>query len=151
MGTFIHFQSHIFSMTKKSIQLQENFSTASGRLVKDILWSLLVKNGQTSCFHCETQMTRDTFSIEHKIPWQDSQNPRELFFDIANISFSHKSCNCSKARRYNKVYKDEQEGWRVRSKRKWDLLTKVEQKESRRKKYLAQVERHKGVEPLSKV
>ena len=138
-------------MSKKSIQLQENFSTASGKLVKDILWNFLIKSSQIMCFHCETPMTRDTFSIEHKVPWLDSKNPRELFFDLENISFSHKSCNCSKARRPNRVHKDEREGWRVRSKRKWDKLTKPEKKESKRKQYLAQMARHKGVEPLSKV
>lgn len=38
-------------------------------------------------------MSRETFSIEHKIPWLDSEDPTGLFFNLDNISFSHKSCN----------------------------------------------------------
>jgi hypothetical protein len=37
-------------------------------------------------------------SIEHKIPWLDSENPISLFFDLENIAFSHLSCNSSAAR-----------------------------------------------------
>ena len=38
-------------------------------------------------------------SIEHKIPWLDSDNPKELFFNLEkNIAFSHLSCNISAAR-----------------------------------------------------
>lgn len=44
-------------------------------------------------------MTRQTFSIEHKEPWLDSADPLGMYFDMANISFSHISCNTSEARR----------------------------------------------------
>lgn len=40
--------------------------------------------------------------IEHKIPWLDSDKPKELFFDLENIGFSHLSCNI-KARRQRSV------------------------------------------------
>ncbi len=76
-----------------------NPSTASGRLVKDILWSLIVQTNKDNCCKCGEKMTRETFSIEHKIPWLDSENPIELFFDLDNISFSHLSCNISDARK----------------------------------------------------
>lgn len=36
-------------------------------------------------------MTIDTFSIEHKEPWL--HNSPELFWDLENITYSHKKCN----------------------------------------------------------
>lgn len=76
-----------------------NPSTASGRLVKDILWSFIVKNCQDTCCKCGNQMTRETFSIEHVKPWLDSDNPVGLYFDLDNISFSHLTCNIADARK----------------------------------------------------
>lgn len=87
---------------KKHSQLGMNPSTAQHRLVKDILWSLIVKTNQHLCCKCNTEMSRDTFSIEHIEPWLDSKDPIGMFFDIKNISFSHKSCNFSTARRPEK-------------------------------------------------
>lgn len=80
-----------------------NPSTAQGRLVKDILWSLIVKTNQHICCKCNKEMSRDNFSIEHIIPWLDSEDPLKLFFDLENISFSHLSCNVSDARRPHKI------------------------------------------------
>ncbi len=88
------------SKNKKQEQLGMNPSTASGRLVKDLLFDFIQKEG-IKCFRCEKKMTRETFSIEHKIPWLDSENPIELYFNLDNISFSHLPCN-SKAARRNK-------------------------------------------------
>jgi hypothetical protein len=76
-----------------------NPSTASGRLVKDILYSLVVKTGQNSCYKCGKDMCRATFSVEHKTPWLDSEDPVGLFFELDNISFSHIACNVASARR----------------------------------------------------
>lgn len=84
---------------KKHNQLGMNPSTAQGRLVKDILWSLVVKTKQNHCCKCGKEMTRATFSIEHVIPWLDSENPLQLFFDLDNIAFSHLSCNIADVRR----------------------------------------------------
>lgn len=84
---------------KKTLQLGMNSSTASNRLVKDVLYELVVKTGQNTCFQCSLPMTRGTFSVEHKIPWLDSGDPIGLFFDLDNISFSHHSCNMRAARR----------------------------------------------------
>lgn len=85
-------------------QLGMNPSTASHRLVKDLLWKFIVYTGQHYCFCCNKGMSRETFSIEHKIPWLDSKNPKELFFDLGNIAFSHLSCNSAVARRPHKKY-----------------------------------------------
>lgn len=83
---------------KKQLQLGMNPSTAAGRLVKDILYRFVVDTGQNACYHCGLQMSRETFSIEHKEPWLDSDDPKGLYFDLENIGFSHQSCNSSAAR-----------------------------------------------------
>ena len=83
---------------KKSAQLGINASTAKAKLVKDLLFSF-VEKASLPCFHCGEQLTRDTFSIEHKVPWLHSKNPTELFFDLDNIAFSHLSCNIRAGRR----------------------------------------------------
>lgn len=83
---------------KKKTQLGMNPSTASNRLVKDVLWSLVVETGQGNCYRCGLPMTRETFSIEHKEPWLDSQDPLGRYFDLNNISFSHLKCNVGNRR-----------------------------------------------------
>jgi hypothetical protein len=88
---------------KKKEQLGMNPSTASGRLVKDILWNLIVQTKQDNCCKCNEQMTRETFSIEHVKPWLDSDDPIGLYFDLNNISFSHLSCNVADARKSEAV------------------------------------------------
>ena len=86
-------------MDKKARQLGMNPSTASNRLVKDVLFSLIVKSGQNKCHQCGNEMCREDFSIEHKTPWLDSENPLELYFDLDNISFSHRNCNVDARRK----------------------------------------------------
>lgn len=80
-----------------------NPSTASGRLVKDILWSLIVKTEQDTCCKCGEPMKREDFSIEHVEPWLDSDDPIGKFFDLNNISFSHLSCNVADKRTGTRV------------------------------------------------
>lgn len=87
---------------KKQKQLGMNPSTASARLVKDVLYKLVVQTGQNDCFVCGKPVSRDTFSIEHKVAWLDSIDPVKLFFDTDNISFSHLSCNVGAGRRPHK-------------------------------------------------
>ncbi len=76
-----------------------NVGTASNRLVKDILWSLIVETKKDNCCKCGDPMDRSNFSIEHVIPWLHSEDPVKLFFDLSNISFSHLKCNVADARR----------------------------------------------------
>jgi len=89
------------SKQKKTQQLGMNPSTASGRLVKDILFKLAIDAGH-KCYRCGGDLDRDTFSIEHKEPWLDSKDPKGLYFDQANIAFSHLKCNVGSARQNNK-------------------------------------------------
>lgn len=83
---------------KKETQLGMNPSTASHRLVKDLLFKFAVDSGH-KCFRCGGELDRGTFSIEHKIPWLDSEDPVALYFDLENIAFSHNSCNVGARRK----------------------------------------------------
>lgn len=103
---------------KKAEQLGMNPSTATGRLTKDVLYHLVCKTGQNKCFHCGEEMSRDSFSIEHKTPWLDSEDPVKLFFDLENISFSHLSCNSKASRKPPKMSPEE----RISRKREIDRL-----------------------------
>lgn len=99
---------------KKSSQLGMNPSTASHRLIKDLLWDFVVKSGMDNCYKCGGKMCRNTFSVEHKEAWLDSDDPVGLYFSVDNIAYSHLSCNVSTGRR-NKVH-DTKDGY----KRAWD-------------------------------
>lgn len=107
-------------INKKQLQLGMNPSTASGRLIKDTLWRFIVEANQDNCFQCGEKMERENFSVEHKTPWLDSDDPLFLFFDQNNISFSHHSCNLKAARRPTKKYNSPEE--RNKAKRKYDPL-----------------------------
>lgn len=85
---------------KKTQQLGMPIGTASNRLRKNILYEFIVRLNLDVCFQCGKKIENvDDLSIEHKIPWLDSVNPKEKFFDIDNITFSHLKCNASAARR----------------------------------------------------
>lgn len=84
---------------KKKEQLGMNPSTASHRLVKDILWHLIKETNQDTCCKCGEPMSRETYSVEHLTPWLDSEDPVGLYFNLNNISFSHLSCNSADARK----------------------------------------------------
>lgn len=88
---------------KKKDQLGMHPSTASNRLQRDIIWDFIVKTDQTKCHRCGLEMSREDYSIEHKEPWLDSEDPVELFFNLDNISYSHQKCNYGAARKYTKV------------------------------------------------
>lgn len=83
-------------------QLGMSLGTAQNRLVKDLLFDFICKTNQNRCFQCGKEMTRDDFSIEHKTPWRHSENAKELFFSLDNISYSHIHCN-SKATRPKQI------------------------------------------------
>lgn len=79
---------------KRARLLGEPFGTANNKLRKLLLFSLVQKTGQDTCYRCGLKIKSiDSFSIEHTIPWQGTENPRETFFDLSKISYSHISCN----------------------------------------------------------
>lgn len=83
---------------KKTQQLGMNPGTASHRLTKDILFAFIQITDNNQCFVCGKPMSREDFSIEHKVPWLDSADPVGLYFDLQNIAFSHHRCNVGSAR-----------------------------------------------------
>lgn len=78
---------------KANDQLRQNRRTASHKLNRKIMFSLLVETGRGTCVRCECDLNEDTFSIDHMENWLNSEDPRGLFFDIKNIDFSCKLCN----------------------------------------------------------
>lgn len=84
---------------KKNEQLGMPLGTASAKLRKSILFHLLKESGKNICFQCGKEIKcEEELSIEHKTPWLDSSNPKELFFSLDNIAFSHLKCNVGAAR-----------------------------------------------------
>jgi hypothetical protein len=118
----------VYMSIKKNNQLGMHIGTASHRLVKDLLFAHIK---DTPCFQCGGKLSRQDFSIEHKKPWLDSEDPIGLFFDLDNISFSHLSCNISAARR-SKVYINSLEQKR-QSAQRWRDKTPAKIKAERRK------------------
>jgi DNA phosphorothioation-dependent restriction protein DptG len=116
---------------KKALQLGEPIGTASHKLRKLILFSLIVELGRNKCFQCQEEIKEvSTLSIEHKEPWLDSESPKEKFFDLENIAFSHISCNIGAARKPTKLTVDQR-------RKKWaDDQKKYYTPERRRNKYL---------------
>ncbi len=83
---------------KKKFQLGMHHGTAGNRLVKDLLFYFISKTDDKFCYRCGEELSRESFTIEHKTPWLDSDNTKDLFFDLDNISFSHIWCNSSASR-----------------------------------------------------
>jgi hypothetical protein len=79
---------------KKKEKLGMPYGTAAHRLRKNILFHLLKSYDDNNCFKCgEKILEVKDLSVEHKIPWLNSDSPKELFFDMNNIAFSHLKCN----------------------------------------------------------
>ena len=123
-------------MDKKRKQLGMNPSTASHRLVKDLLYEYGIARQHKCCSHCGEPMMREDFSIEHITPWLDSEDPVKLYFDLNNVDFSHHACNIAAARRPTKKFFTEEEKennnrrmWRHSKRKHYDSA-------SRREKYL---------------
>jgi hypothetical protein len=124
-------------MKKQQQQLGMPIGTAMHRLRKNVLFSLVVRTGLDICFRCNRKIkTERELSIEHQEPWLDSDDPVQRFFDLDNIGFSHLSCNCSAARRWNKKYFTDQA--RREANRELDKLLKrrAYTPAKRREKYL---------------
>ena len=80
------------------------------------MFSLVVRLGENLCHQCGEKIESvETFSIEHKTPWQTASDPIAAFFDVENISFSHLLCNIKAGARPNKIYVSKAEARRVHS------------------------------------
>ena len=83
---------------KRDDLLGMSFGTARSRLVKMLLFDLVTKAQLNVCHRCERPiLTLKEFSIEHTESWQLSVNPREVYFDISKIKYSHLLCNSAAA------------------------------------------------------
>lgn len=84
----------------KNKALGEPYGTASAKLRKMILFSLIRRLELDVCFRCGKKIESiEDLSIEHIEAWLNSDSPREKFYDLNNIAFSHLRCNSSCANR----------------------------------------------------
>ena len=81
--------------------------------MRQILFDMVRKLQRDTCYQCDKPiLTLEEFSIEHKTPWLHASNAAELYFDLDNIAFSHRSCNYGAARSARKVeLKDDGTHW----------------------------------------
>lgn len=101
------------STRKKKEQLGINPGTASSMLKKSLLFQMAQKLSLDYCYQCKERIVSvDQFSIEHKEPWLDSDDPIKLFFDLDNIAFSHLSCNARAGKRKKGINHPSQESYR---------------------------------------
>lgn len=86
--------------TKKSAILGEPAGTANAKLRKSLLFALAGRLELLNCYRCEEPIEGiEEFSIDHMDAWQGAENPRQTFFDVENIAFSHLICNIKAAGR----------------------------------------------------
>lgn len=84
------------TLARRSEFLGMSHGTARAKLVKQILWSLLQETGRTDCFRCGSSLSLEDLSIDHKEPWMGIS--ADLYWDMANIAFSHNRCNSAERR-----------------------------------------------------
>ena|SRR5271157_3954910 len=83
---------------RRASALGMHFSTASARLKKSVLFSLIQETGRDICVVCDQIIeVEDDLSFEHIKPWESRDV--SLFWDLSNIGFSHKRCNTPHRRR----------------------------------------------------
>lgn len=78
----------------KAAALGMPYGTANNQLRKMLLFDMATRLDEVWCYRCSYRITKlEEFSIEHTVPWLGAENPKETFFDITKIKFSHLSCN----------------------------------------------------------
>lgn len=120
------------SNNKKSELVGMAIATASARLKKSIMFSLVVRLKENICYRCGSEiLSEEDLTVEHKEAWMQAEDPVQSFFDLDNIAFSHLSCNAAAASRPTKKWCNDAE----RKRAKWHSLTKDRQQEIRRDNY----------------
>lgn len=116
-------------------QLGKGMTSANHQLHRDLLFDFAIKTGHF-CYRCGQPLTRDTFTIDHIVPWLDTENAKALFFSIDNIAFSHRVCNLSVTRRVKKyaTFKEQEKASNLRYKTKHRERLLEYGREYRRKK-----------------
>ena len=121
---------------KKIDQLGMNPSTAAGALKKELMFHMAQKCGMDACHQCgDTIETSKELSVEHKIPWLDSDDPVGLFFDLDNVAFSHLSCNIGAARSARKLPEGVAKSNALECQKRYRQNNKEKVAIARRKKY----------------
>jgi hypothetical protein len=88
------YQSTKAGAKRKADQLGMEFGKANRVLHKMMFFELAKRLELDSCFRCGKKIeTLREFSLDHKLKWLDVS--AELFWDLANIAFSHLACNIS--------------------------------------------------------
>ena len=109
--------------------------TASNRLRKMVLFSLLQKFNLNVCFRCNRLIeTEQYLSLEHKTSWQSAPDPVAVFFSVENIVYSHLSCNSGAATKTNKIHASARDKWRVEKQRYMAVPGRKEARAARRRK-----------------
>jgi hypothetical protein len=120
---------------KKRLQLGMDAGTASGRLLKSLLFHFATKAGE-KCFRCGGELDRDSFTVDHKEAWLDSGDPVGLFFSVDNIAFSHWKCNVQ-ARRTGRKHESDaarRTAWATANRELVNLRGRAYKRKSRAKK-----------------
>jgi|SRR5580658_9124067 hypothetical protein len=82
-------------------QLGMSSGTATYRLARLLLFHYVQQASADKCFRCGLKIESiDDFSVEHKKPWLHVSP--DLYWDLGNIAFSHRTCNSGAARQMNK-------------------------------------------------
>ena len=88
-------------------KLGMSFGAANNILRKKLLFHLVKKLELNICYRCGEKIVDITkFSVEHKKGWRFAKDPRETFFDLNNITFSHLNCNSRVGGRHRKHKND---------------------------------------------
>lgn len=89
---------------KRKDQLGAPHGTAMNRLRKSILFELVQRAALNTCYRCGELITSASdLTLDHKVPWMDTDDPQGLFFDTGNVAFSHLKCNVAAGRRSRKL------------------------------------------------
>jgi hypothetical protein len=62
------------------------------------IYNMLSALNYTKCYRCGEELTITDLSIDHIIDWMNAPNPKEMYFDLSNIEFSHLNCNMRAAK-----------------------------------------------------
>ena len=124
----------------KSRLLGMSFATARARLDRDILFMLAVTAGH-KCYRCGGELSRDTFSVDHKDNWSLAEDPVKAFFSLENIAFSHQHCNTKemsdrRAKGLHNATTYRKKGCRCDECKKAVMADFVYDKDKRRERYL---------------
>ena len=105
-------------------KLGKSFGAAGTELKKHLLFHFAKKLGMDVCYRCgEKIVDIAKFSVEHKKGWRFAENPKETFFDLDNIAFSHLSCN-SRAKKHHRKYSSREEAREAKAIEKANWYTK---------------------------